>query len=352
MNKRQIIGLAAMLAVTAVMIGTVCLHSFRLEEGMGNAEMERLAETGHVVDIGKSPDGRFEMRAVENGGQTVGGGSALKTLEIIDCKSGEVRWKGKGGDIPEVMWSPDSCCAALAYGGRTGQSVKFVETRLWTEWDFTLPDGSAIPEGAFLPENWVDWEDAALDQNGLRITIGNSGGTETAVYRCFLRVENDQLVGDSYEEAVEVLPGDYDFDHDGESDIVELATTYDGGENGQRAAGQYVLTIRNSGGARLWMTSAHLSHPGWTSVFACKVDGKDYLLQLEPEMCRAGQTILISCFIRSRHLPAGNLRQNFCGRADLCGTVIFKQTDTILTHRSWLISSGRYMATLRTARCC
>ena len=37
-------------------------------------------------------------------------------------------------------------------------------------------------------------------------------------------------------------------------------------------------------GVELWSAGAHPSHAGWTSVFACKIDGEDYLLQYEPEM--------------------------------------------------------------------
>ena len=83
---------------------------------------------------------------------------------------------------------------------------------------------------------------------------------------------------------MEVLPGDYDFDHDGEADMVELAATYDHAEGEKKAVGQYVLTVRKADGTTLWSTSAHWAHSGWTSVFACKVDGQDFLLQYEPEM--------------------------------------------------------------------
>ena len=46
----------------------------------------------------------------------------------------------------------------------------------------------------------------------------------------------------------------------------------------------YILQVIRQDGVELWSAGAHPSHAGWTSVFACKIDGEDYLLQYEPEM--------------------------------------------------------------------
>ena len=48
--------------------------------------------------------------------------------------------------------------------------------------------------------------------------------------------------------------------------------------------GWYILQVIRQDGVELWSAGAHPSHAGWTSVFACKIDGEDYLLQYEPEM--------------------------------------------------------------------
>ena len=46
----------------------------------------------------------------------------------------------------------------------------------------------------------------------------------------------------------------------------------------------YELRIIRRDGQELWAATAHWSHPGWTSVFACEIDGEDWLLQYDPEM--------------------------------------------------------------------
>ena len=47
------------------------------------------------------------------------------------------------------------------------------------------------------------------------------------------------------------------------------------------------LRVIRQDGMELWCTPEPIrSHAGWTSVFACKIDGQDYLLQYEPEMCQ------------------------------------------------------------------
>jgi hypothetical protein len=93
---------------------------------------------------------------------------------------------------------------ALAYGARTWQAIRVIETDTWTAWDFTLPDGSSIPEYTFLPENWGAWEDTLLDESSLRVQIGY--GEEATICRCAFRMEGGTLTGDSFEEAAETLP--------------------------------------------------------------------------------------------------------------------------------------------------
>ena len=290
MRKQQVIGLFVLLATTAAVIGAAQFWTAKQAETapsgqeMTYEEIPANTPTAQVEGETISPNGRFEVRAEGRSDPYVSGVVTPEKLQVVDRETGEVKWEDQGWVTQSALWSPDSHYFALAYGGRTWQAVRVIESDTWTSWDFALPDGSAIPEYTFLPEDWGAWEDTIMDENSFRVTVGYGDGTEPAVYRCIFRVEDGALTGDSYEESVEVLPGDYDFDHDGEADTVELATTYDHMEDEKKAVGQYVLTVRKADGTKLWSTSAHWAHPGWTSVFACKVDGQDYLLQYEPEM--------------------------------------------------------------------
>lgn len=63
---------------------------------------------------------------------------------------------------------------AIAYGGRTWTQVKVISTACWISWDFTLPDGSPIPEYEFLPEDWGTWP----DMDTLLLTVGPGVGTQ------------------------------------------------------------------------------------------------------------------------------------------------------------------------------
>ena len=290
MRKQQVIGLFVLLVATAAVIGAAQFWTAKQAETapsgqeMTYEEIPANTPTAQVEGETISPNGRFEVRAEGRSDLYVSGVVTPEKLQVVDRETGEVKWEDQGWVTQSALWSPDSDYFALAYGGRTWQAVRVIESDTWTSWDFALPDGSAIPEYTFLPEDWGAWEDTIMDENSFRVTVGYGDGTEPAVYRCIFCVEDGVLTGDSYEESVEVLPGDYDFDHDGETDTVELATTYDHMEDEKKAVGQYVLTVRKADGTKLWSTSAHWAHPGWTSVFACKVDGQDYLLQYEPEM--------------------------------------------------------------------
>jgi hypothetical protein len=256
-----------------------------------------------------SPDGRFEVQVVGKSDIYVSGVVVPEKLQVVDRENGEIMWEDQGWVTQSALWSPNSHYLALAYGARTWQAIRVIETDTWTAWDFTLPDGSSIPEYTFLPENWGAWEDTILDESSLRVQIGYGDGEDATICRCAFRMEGGTLTGDSFEETVEVLPGEYDFDHDGEPDTVELATTYDYVEDGKGAVGQYVLTVRKADGTELWHTSAHKAHVGWTSVFACKVDGQDYLLQYDPGMWQGWAEYSYRLFYPYIVSPVGGERQ-------------------------------------------
>ena len=154
----------------------------------------------------------------------------------------------------------------------------------------------------------VEW----LDVDTLRFRYQNmqAGSQDPAArfYRCFLRMEDGQLTGSRLEETAETLPGDYDFDHDGEPETVELVTLLDREED-RSAAAWYELRIKKANGTVLWSAGAHRSHPGWTSVFACKVDGQDYLLQYEPEVWQGWAEYSYKLFYPYIVSPASGERQ-------------------------------------------
>ena len=90
-----------------------------------------------------SPDGRFLARVEGvNEGITAMGLYPADKVQITDAATGEVLWEGMGFYEQSILWSPESGFAALARSARTGCSITIIETEGWTEWEFTLPDGS------------------------------------------------------------------------------------------------------------------------------------------------------------------------------------------------------------------
>jgi len=231
---------------------------------------------------GLSPDGRFRAQAVGvNEGITAMGLYPVETIQITDAETGEVLWEGDGAYEQSILWSPEGGFAALARSARTWCSVTILETEHWSEWDFTLPDGSPIPEYTFLARDvsWGVW----LSEGRLELTIGEDGeGEERRYYACDVNVMEDKLEGNTWEEGRELLPGSYDFTHDGQPETVEVVKILVGGD--ALPAGGYELQIRTADGGLLWSMSADESHVGWASCFACRKEGKDYLLRYDPAM--------------------------------------------------------------------
>ena len=115
------------------------------------------------------------------------------------------------------------------------------------------------------------------------LTIGRGGDAgEQRYYTCAVETREGKLKGVVWEESREALPGSYDFDHDGEPEIVELVTVYGGEE--QSKTGWYGLRVRTADNRLYWSRTLHESHPGWGSYFACRVEGEDYLLRYLPVM--------------------------------------------------------------------
>lgn len=72
----------------------------------------------------------------------------------------------------------------------------------------------------------------------------------------------------------------YDFNHDGEDELLEL-TTYMHEELPDQFS-HCELRVLEQDGTLLWMTEAGAAHVGWNSVFACEINGKDYLMIYNP----------------------------------------------------------------------
>ncbi len=228
-----------------------------------------------------SPDGRFEVRAEGASGEYVSGIQPPEYLQIVDRETGEVLWQDQGWLSQSVLWSPEGGFLALAYSARTWCAITVFETENWTSWNFTLPDGNPIPEYTFLPEDkaWGVWQ----AEGSLDVTIGRGGdGEERRHYACAVEVRDETLQGTVWEETHEALPGSYDFDHDGEPEIVELVTV--AGDEEQNTVGWYELRVRTGDHHLYWVQSFARAHPGWGSCFACRVDGEDYLLRYRPTM--------------------------------------------------------------------
>lgn len=277
MQKGQILGLFLLLAVTAAV--SFGARPWLTEQpdapaeeaayGESPANMPAAALEGEAL----SPNGRLEARTVGASENVVSGLRIPEALQIVDTRTGEVKWEDSGYLRQSVLWSPGNNLVALVYGGRTWEQVKVISTAWWTSWDFTLPDGGSIPEYTFLPEDWGEW----LDAETLLVTVGRGGDAgEQHTYRCVVRAGEEETTGSAMEQTAETLPGEYDFDHDGELEEAVILTLGDPEAEGR--AVWYELRIRN------WSQEAALAHVGWTSLFALKLEGQDCLLRYRPWM--------------------------------------------------------------------
>jgi hypothetical protein len=158
---------------------------------------------------------------------------------------------------------------------------------------------------------------------------------------------------DGLTRTVEVLPGQYDFDGDGTAETVEILTvTAPDGTNAW-----YELRVLD-GGDVLWSRQAGLPHAGWTSLFACRVEGRDCLLDYSPWVSMGSACFQYSIFTLDRageaqplrfdsvsfSLPAGEW-----GLEDLDGAVadfltevhgFLEGSDLLLTTESGVFRSG------------
>lgn len=281
MDKRQIFGVLALAVITAVTAGVASPQMAAQRQEA--AEYQALLEATPVAQVeGEtlSPNGQFQVETAGRTDQYVSGWIVPESIQITEIPTGRVLWQMMGQLTQSAAWSPNGRFLTLAYSTRTQSGLEIVDTQTWTDWDFTLPDGSPIPEYIFFPEDWGTWP----DMDTLLLTVGRGGDAgEPHTYRCTVRMNQDgTLSGSALEQTTEVLSEDYDFDHDGMPETTELVTVLTPETDYYPA--WYILQVIRQDGVELWSAGAHPSHAGWTSVFACKIDGEDYLLQYEPEM--------------------------------------------------------------------
>lgn len=289
MQKQQLLGALILLALTAGTILAAQPAAARQREAAQTekAYAELLAATpvAELEGEGISPDGRFEVRTVGESQHYVSGVVTPEKLQVVNTATGQVLWEDMGYVSQSALWSPDGKFLALSYGGRTWSYVRLFETDTWTSWDFTLPDGSPIPEYTFLPEDWGHWErNRAVPEETyhLLLTVGRGGdGEEVHTYRCSLRMEEGLLTGSVLEQTRSLLSESYDFDHDGAPETTELVTVWE--PKGERAA-WYEVQVTGADGTLLWSETAADFHAGINSMYALKLDGRDYLLQYCPYM--------------------------------------------------------------------
>ena len=278
MEKGRLAGILALAVVTAVTVGVE--YPKMAAQQREAAEYRALLEATPLAQVeGETASGQMQVATAGRTDQYVSGWIVPESIQITEVPTGRVLWQMPGQLTQRAAWSPDGRFLALAYSTRTQSGLKIVDTQTWTDWDFTLPDGSPIPEYIFFPEDWARWR----GDSSLEVALGRGEGEEAHTYCCSLLTdESGQLTGSVLEETTAILSEDYDFDHDGVPETTELVTVE--APDGDVRPAWYELRITRQDGTELWSTTAHWSHPGWTSVFACQIDGQDYLLQYEPEM--------------------------------------------------------------------
>lgn len=95
--------------------------------------------------------------------------------------------------------------------------------------------------------------------------------------------------GISFTQQTEIVPGDYDFNHDGAPEVVELTAN-------RMEYTCYELLVTEQDGTELWRGEAYPVHPGYNSIFACRLEDGDYLLQYHPAMYQGFATYTYELF--------------------------------------------------------
>ncbi|MGM9606936.1 MAG: hypothetical protein ACI3XJ_05470 [Oscillospiraceae bacterium] len=150
------------------------------------------------------------------------------------------------------------------------------------------------------------------------------------------------------------LPDGYDFDHDGEADTVSLVTVWS--SEAESSAAWYELQVRAADGAVLWTGEAAPPHVGWNSLFACTLDGRDYLLEYHPAMYQGRCTYSYRVFSLGPEGEELVLRENSVDFDTSFGSPLFESFDAaavadfmdeingLLAHSKLLLSTDEELA--------
>lgn len=277
MEKGRLARILALAVITAVTVGAE--YPRMAAQRQEAAECQTLLETpveGNAI----SPDGRYQLRQTDAGGD----GEAVPSMETVQLASadtGEVLWEESGDYETSALWSPEGTYVALSQRQRACGSVTVVETETFTSRQVPLPEDVESAEYAWISaEEWVD-----SDTLRIRCRDTREGG-EGMLYRWSLCPEGELQAGTFLKETTEVLPGNYDFDHDGVPETTELVTV---GEPSGGSVAWYELHIAGGAGAAdtprpFFDGTLALQHPVWGSFLAVTVEGKDNFLMFAPVM--------------------------------------------------------------------
>ena len=277
MEKGRLAGILALAVITAVTVGAE--YPRMAAQRQEAAECQTLLETpveGNAI----SPDGRYQLRQTDAGGDGEAVPS-METVQLVSADTGEVLWEESGDYETAALWSPEGTYVALSQRQRACGSVTVVETETFTSRQVPLPEDVRSAEYAWISaEEWVD-----SDTLRIRCRDTREGG-EGTLYRWSLCPEGELQAGTFLKETTEILPGNYDFNHDGVPEITELVTV---GGPGSRSVAWYELHIASGTGTAdapklLFDGTLALQHPVWGSFLAVTVEGKDNFLMFAPVM--------------------------------------------------------------------
>lgn len=277
MEKGRLAGILALAVITAVTVGAE--YPRMAAQRQEAAECQTLLETpveGNAI----SPDGRYQLRQTDAGGDGEAVPS-METVQLVSADTGEVLWEESGDYETSALWSPEGTYVALSQRQRACGSVTVVETETFTSRQVPLPVDVESAEYAWISaEEWVD-----SDTLRIRCRDTREGG-EGTLYRWSLCPEGELQAGTFLKETTEILPGNYDFDHDGVPEITELVTV---GGPGGRSVAWYELHIASGTGTAdaprpLFDGTLALQHPGWGSFIAVTKEEEDNFLMFAPVM--------------------------------------------------------------------
>lgn len=277
MEKGRLAGILALAVITAVTVGAE--YPRMAAQRQEAAECQTLLETpveGNAI----SPDGRYQLRQTDAGGDGEAVPS-METVQLVNAGTGEILWEESGDYETSALWSPKGTYVALSQRQRACGSVTVVETETFTSRQVPLPEDVRSAEYAWISaEEWVD-----SDTLRIRCRDTREGG-EGTLYRWSLCPEGELQAGTFLKETTEILPGNYDFDHDGVPEITELVTV---GEPSGGSVAWYELHIAGGAGAAdaprpFFDGTLALQHPGWGSFIAVTKEEEDNFLMFAPVM--------------------------------------------------------------------